>query len=200
MVDKYKTPEQCASDLDAALDHLVYDDNGTFKGKTCFCCDCFLLHIQEHPSVYKLNTLKKCAYLFKLQSTTVHMVDHMTVTIPDDVILYYKYHVGQQYAWLEDCVISPNACYDRKRKGFLVCQKCLNSLIKKRYPVLGIKNGFMIGTAPDIIKSLSDEELSCISLVRNTGHVFTYMGGQAATMRGWHSMLEIDLHQIKRTL
>ena len=58
----------------------------------------------------------------------------------------------------------------------------------------------MIGTAPDVVNHLSPEEMSCISLVRNTAHIFTYMGGEATELKGWHSMNEVDLTQVQRTL
>ena len=177
MVHKYKLPNVCASDLDAALDKFVFDDDGVFRPKTCFCCDCLLLHIQEDRYFFKLKTLEQYKHLFMLDSTNVEMEDHLSATLPSDIISYYKYDVGDSCQWLRDCVISPNACYDKKRKGFVVCKKCRSALNKQRYPSFGIKNGYMIGNAPAIISALSEEELSCISLVRNTAHVFTYMGG-----------------------
>ena len=200
MVDKYKSAEQCASDLDVALDSMVFFQDGSFKARTCFCCDTLMLHVDENPSVFRLKTLEKIAHLLRLGTKTVHMSDQMCTVIPDDVISYYKYHVDGNYSWLNDCVISPNTCYDAKKKGFLVCRKCYNALRHKRYPPLGIKNGYMIGTAPTIIDLLSAEELSCISLVWDTAHIFTYMGGGATTMKGWHSMVDVDMTQVQRTL
>ena len=201
MLQHFKTPQKCAEDLDAALDSLVFHDDGIFKAKTCFCCDCFLLHTEESPSVYTLRTFQKQAHLFKLDNNKVEMEDRLSVTIPEDVLSYYKYDIGSLYPWLQECVISPNACYDKKRKGFLICKTCRTSLtITKRYPSMGIKNGYMIGKAPAMLDMLSDEELSCISLVRDTAHVFTYTGGEATTIKGWHSMLDVDTSQIRRTL
>ena len=128
------------------------------------------------------------------------MSDCSAVTIPIDVVKYYKYNVPGHEEWMRDCVMSPKSCYCAKRKGFIVCKKCYTALNKSSYPHLGIKNGYMIGTAPDIVDALSPEEISCISLVRNTAHIFTYMGGEEKNMKGWHSMLEVDLSQVERTL
>ena len=198
-LDCFKTAEQCAANLDAALDDMVFHENGSYKSRTCFSCDCLLLYIEEFPNIFGIERLKGLAHLFRLTKKTVQMSDYRIATIPQDVIDYYKYHV-EGHNWLEECVISPNSCYSKRRKGFLICKKCYDSLRKKRYPQLGIKNGYMIGTAPDIVQLLSYEELSCISLVRNTAHVFTYMGGEDTTIKGWHSMLEVDLSQVQRTL
>ena len=200
MSDKYKTAEQCSADLDAALDKLVFKGNNSFQAKTCFCCDSLLLYVEENPYAFSFKSLQKCAHLFRLGTAAFHMSDHMCVTIPDDVIFYYKYKIEGDYNWLQNCIISPNSCYDKKKKSFLVCKKCYNSLRKKRYPILGIKNGYMIGTAPDVVNHLSPEEMSCISLVRNTAHIFTYMGGEATELKGWHSMNEVDVRQVQRTL
>ena len=197
MSNQYKSAEQCASDLDEALDNMVFLKDGGFKPKTCFCCDSLMLHIEQNQSVFRLKALEKISHLFKLSTKIVHMSDELSTVIPDDVISYYKYHVDDNNSWLNECVISPNTCYDVKKKGFLVCRKCYNSLRQKRYPPLGIKNGYMIGTAPDIVDLLSAEELSCISLVQNTAHIFTYMGGGATTMKGWHSMVDVDMKQVQ---
>ena len=200
MSNDYKTAEECALHLDKALDVMVFQQNGVFKPRVCFCCDSIMLHIREHRSVFTLKRLAACQHLFKLTDRTIHLSDNMSSIIPDDVISYYQYHVEGNYTWLQECVISPNTCYDEKKKGFLVCKTCFTPLKHKRYPALGIKNGYMIGSAPETFNLLSAEELSCISLVRNTAHVFTYMGGVATTIRGWHSMVEVDLTQVQRTL
>ena len=200
MSNDYKTAEECALHLDKALDAMVFQQNGVFQPRVCFCCDSIMLHIQEHRSVFTLKQLAACQHLFKLTDRTIHLSDNMSSVIPDDVISYYQYHVEGDYTWLQECVISPNTCYDEKKKGFLVCKTCFTSLKHTRYPALGIKNGYMIGSAPETFNLLSAEELSCISLVRNTAHVFTYMGGVATTIRGWHSMVEVDLTQVQRTL
>ena len=178
MSDSYRLPQECALDLDGALDNFVFHDDGVLRSKTCFCCDCLLLHIEEDRCFLKLKTLERYRHLFRLDSTNVEMEDHFSATIPSDVISYYKYDLGDSCTWLRDCVISPNACYNKKRKGFVVCKKCRSALKQQCYPSLGIKNGYMIGKAPDLVSALSEEELSCISLVRNTAHVFTYMGGK----------------------
>jgi len=200
MVKNHKSAEQCAADLDAALDNLVFECNGTFIPRTCFCCDCILLNVDENPSVFGIKRLTKCVDLFHLDDKLIYMSDHSTVTIPDDVIEYYKYDVQGRFAWLRECVLSPNSCYCERRKGFITCKKCFTSLKKNKYPQMGIKNGLMIGTAPSLVNLLSDEEMSCISLVRNTAHIFTYMGGQETTIKGWHSMVEVDVSQVHRTL
>ena len=200
MLDCFKTAEQCAADLDTALDNLVFSTGKSFKPRTCFCCDCLLLQKEENKSVYGIKRIAKNIDLFKLQDTNAYMSDYSTVTIPEDVLQYYKYDVDGQYTWLQECVLSPNSCYCHKRNGFLVCKQCYNSLSHNNYPEYGLKNGYMIGTAPDIFDILSDEELSCISLVRNTAHIFTYVGGQETTIKGWHSMLEVDVSNVSRTL
>ena len=200
MSKQYKCADQCASDLDAALDNMVFHEDDSFKARTCFCCDSLMLHVEQNSSVLRLKTLEKIAHLLRLDTKVVHMSDDLCTVIPDSVVSYYKYHVDDNYSWLHDCVISPNTCYDEKKKGFLVCKKCYNSLKNKHYPSLGIKNGYMIGNTPEIFDLLSAEELSCISLVRDTAHIFTYMGGGAATMRGWHSMVDVDMTQVQRAL
>lgn len=199
-LDCYKTPEQCAIDLDTALDNLVFKENTSCKPRTCFCCDCLLLAVDENVSVFGMKRLQKCSGLFQLTSKEIYMSDYTIVNIPPDVLNYYKYKIEGEHQWLENCVISPNSCYCKKRKGFLVCKKCFASLKNTNYPQFGIKNGYMIGTAPDMVKLLSYEEMSCISLVRNTAHVFTYMGGEDTVIKGWHSMLEVNVSQVERTL
>jgi hypothetical protein len=54
MLDTYKSPEACAEDLDAALDNMLFESNGKFKPKTCFCCDCFLLSKEQHSRIFGL--------------------------------------------------------------------------------------------------------------------------------------------------
>ena len=200
MLEGSKTAEQCAKDLDGALDNLLFRTGDSFKPRTCFCCDCFLLQVPENTSVYGIKRIAKNINLFKLQESSVHLSNYSSISVPQDVIEYYKYDVDGRFSWLRECVLSPNSCYCDRRNGFLVCKKCYNSLSHNNYPEYGIKNGYMIGNAPPIFDILSDEELSCISLVRNTAHMFTYMGGQESTMKGWHSMLEVDVGKVSRTL
>ena len=199
-MNEYKTAQECAIDLDAALNKLMFECNGTFRPKTCFCCDSLLLRVEENPSTFGMKRLAKCGNLFHLKEKSIYMSDHTVLSIPNNVVDYYKYTIDGKFKWLEEYVMSPNSCYCKKRKGFIVCKKCYASLKNNNYPQLGIKNGFMIGRAPSIVNLLSDEEMSCISLVRNTAHIFTYMGGQETTIKGWHSMVEVDVSSVCRAL
>lgn len=199
-IDFYKSAEECALDLDTALDNLVFKEHNAFKSRTCFCCDRLLLNVDESSHLFGIKSLKKYSDLFRLKTRKVEMSDHSVVSIPDDVIEYYKYSIGNKFSWLDNCVISPNSCYCSKKRGFLICKTCYTSLHKGKYPKVGILNGYMIGNAPNIAQELSYEEMSCISLVRNAAHIFTYMGGEDTTIKGWHSMVEVDLSDVQRTL
>ena len=189
-----RTPEECATSLDEELDSFLHFDGSRHKPKVCFCCDRLLQKSTESKKVFTLKQLAKLDHLF------VHDQEiRPDLTIHDDIIKYYKYK-GPMAESLTKCVLSPNSNYCPQRRGFLVCNSCFSSLRKRKYPFYGIRNGFMIGTAPDVVEALSDVELSCISLVRNTGHIISYMGGEDKMLRGWHSMVEVEIRDVHRTL
>ena len=88
ILDEYKPAEQCALDLDKELDNLLFVDGNTFRPKTCFCCDCFLLGIQESKKIFGIQRLQKCAHLFHLDDRMAHMSNDCDAAIPQDVIDY----------------------------------------------------------------------------------------------------------------
>ena len=112
----YRTPDQCAVDLDAELDNLVFHEEEVFQPKTCFCCDCLLLYIQPHKHYFGIERLKKCSHLFSLDEKEANMSDCSNVTIPKDVIDYYKFTIKGEHEWLQQCVLSPNSCYSKKKE------------------------------------------------------------------------------------
>ena len=50
----------------------------------------------------------------------------------------------------------------------------------------------MYGTAPSVIEVLNEVELASISMVRNVVHIFSYFGGEAKLLKGWHSIVQIN--------
>ena len=199
-VDSYSSAEVCAENLDRDLNNMVVFNGEEWIGKTCFCCDRTLLSTQQNPSVYGMKRFENHIDLFRLETKEVVMYDGEMMSIPKDVINYYKYEGPGHMQWMESAVMSPRSSYLPKKNGFLVCKKCFDSLKHGHYPVLGIKNGYMIGTAPNVIECLTPEEMTAISMVRNTAHIFSYMGGEDTTIQGWHSMLEVEVSDVHRTI
>ena len=189
--------DECAASLDEELDSFLHFDGSRHKPKACFCCDRLLQKDTESKKVFAVRQLVKLDHLFVHDETKENRPD--LTPIHDSIIDYYKYK-GPAAASLTKYVLSPNSCYCPDGRGFLVCNTCATDLRKKKYPFYGIRNGFMIGAAPNVIEDLSDIELSCISLVRNTGHIVSYMGGEDRMLRGWHSMVEVEIRDVYRTL
>ena len=90
---------------------------------------------------------------------------------------------------MKDLIISPKSCYvpakGKKKDGFLACKTCYGPLNRKKaaYPFFGINNNWLFGTAPPVLTRLNEQELACISLVKNVAHIFSYFGGQGKKLR-----------------
>lgn len=123
-LDQCRSAEECAADLDAALDDLIHWNGCEWCPKVCFCCDRSLLSTREHSSVFTLRRLKKMESKFALQDHDVEMADGSVVPLPRDLIGHYQYSGPGAKDWLQPFVVSPSSCYCPKRKGFLVCKEC----------------------------------------------------------------------------
>ena len=180
---------QCAKLLDDEMKNWCHFDGKKLVEKVCFCCDT-LLFDSKQQRLMKFKTLTKNKKLFEVDRDE---------KLPDEVMNYCKCKGRTEKKLLKGLVVSPKTCVVDS-EGILCCQDCGTNISHGRHPKFGIKNGLMIGTAPEVIEELTEVELRCTSLVRNSGCVSSFVAGPNDTIRGWHSMVDVDQVEMHRTL
>eukprot|EP00978_Attheya_sp_CCMP212_P011122 scaffold27210_cov31-Attheya_sp.AAC.3 len=181
---------------------LENDENGTLNGRVCVLCDRFVapnLH-----STLTLKTLVKHSRFLRAESN-----------IPDKPLkACYRFETNIQSVneALEGCLLSPRAqvIYDdkstRKRKDpkIICCKECkggyTDTILRDKLPRFAIANDLTIGTAPECLTWLNEIELALISQARFRGHLFTYWGGCHRSIKGWHSLYEVDVEHTTAVL
>ena len=96
---------------------------------------------------------------------------------------------------LSQYVLSPSSLIDSHKKTIVVCNQCLDHFKKhtKRMsqpPLESIANGYLIGSAPSVLKELSDAELAIVSQVRISCHSFVFFAGAHHAVQGWHTLFK----------
>jgi hypothetical protein len=197
-----KKPEDAATDLNEALNAMAHWNGQEFIPKNCFCCDRSLLALPHAPML--LSTIKENKDLFSRHDPKNRYAvfdKGVQVLVPEAAWEHYSYNGPGKEDWMEDIVMSPRSAFSvTGKRGFLCCDKCRNAINKDQYPTDGILNQLVIGDAPEVLKALNTEELAAISLVRNTAHIITYMGGPDKQLQGWQNMVEVKVDELEATL
>ena len=121
--------------------------------------------------------------------------------MPNDILNYYIYNNEGTCPEIQKCLLSPRGIFipTKNNSGkFVVCQICQYHIQRKNViPPFAIANSFEIGIQPQILKDLTDFEISFISDVRHHLNVFSFQGGHKG-IEGWHSLIKTNLkHKVK---
>jgi hypothetical protein len=182
---------------------LCTDNEGYAHGHVCLICDKFL-SLGEQCKVSLKIFLKKAAYF------------EGDASLPAALRNCYKFSAGNnniqpaQLELLHKCLLSPRSFLvgDRRYPLIMCCENCQNGLNLRllqagKLPCNAIANHLTIGTAPPCLNCLNDIELALLSQARFHGHLFTYWAGCHQSIKGWHTLYNVNpshttsvLHQV----
>ena len=98
---------------------------------------------------------------------------------------------------LKDYILSPSSIVNTEDDEILVCKSCLKEMEQtsksklktewRKPPQESIASGFLLGEAPEELKSLNEVELTLVSRVKIHMQCWAYFGGCHKQVRGWHT-------------
>lgn len=169
--------------------HVFIDDEGYHHPLFCCVCDTSPKAGTEFNWIY-IDTMEKYA-----QDTRMHRSILANVY---PMMLLNQYKVSHCLL-LEPYVLSPNSIMNKADETIAICLHCNNhfeSLGKLRRqdrrhpPPRAIVMGYMVGEAPELLKSLNEVELALLSTVRTTCQTWIFFGGAHRQIQGWHTFYE----------
>jgi len=164
------------------------DNDGRFSKFVCVVCD---VHLQKHQAhTMRRATLEKHRECLKLQEIG---------NIPPEVLSQYRYNGEGSTNLLKEALLSPKANYNSRCKTFVICQKCLSSILQGITPPTAICNGFTIGRTPEVLECLTEVELAFIAPVRTHAHVLHISGGHDG-IKGFHSLIKTNVEKTSDAL
>jgi hypothetical protein len=160
------------------------DGSDSLRAVCCATCDSMPKKANDWSWV-DVDKFKKYATNCRLQKSTVSSY------YPSDLVDFYT----STHPELSDFILSPSSLIDTQKNTIAICEECLGHLeqhAKKNSqpPVHSIVNGNLVGSAPTVLKELSEVELSLISQVRITCHTFVFYGGVHRSIQGWHTLFK----------
>jgi hypothetical protein len=181
--------------LNSAMQNLLCTDrNGNLHGRVCLICD-RLLSLNDQVWVSLTCFLRKTPYF------------HGNPLLPMALRNCYKFSAeyndipAADLLLLHQCLLSPRSllCTDNRHRSphVMCCKICsagLNMKLLKagKLPWNAIANHLAIGTAPPCLSCLNDVELSLLSQARFHGHLFTYWAGCHESIKGWHTLYNVN--------
>ena len=149
-------------------------------------------HAQLHPCPYVCiicDTIVKYDDVQYVRSSTLKKASSITChnwneDLPENITNYYKYNGTGKQMWMEDCLLSPNACYVASKDKFVCCQNCAKA-VRAKYPKVprqAIVN-LPKGRASKVLTDLTEIEIAFISPVRGFGHFFYLKVGKTKSYK-----------------
>ena len=169
-------------------DEVHVDDNGNVLSLVCAICNRFLF--RSEVGYIHVDVLKRNKNL--LISDRV---------LPNDVKNYYKCS-GLNDFDLAGALFLPRSIFitkGRNRNKVVSCNGCRNLLKSEQTPEFAISNSFEVGTAPDVIKKLTDVEAAFVADNSYYIHYFTYSGGHKG-IKGSHVLIKTNAVRKRRAL
>ena len=174
--------ENVVKKLNDAFGELIsWDENEDLKSGVCLLCD-RMLHANKIKWL-KEEKLKECKRLF------------VPIKKIDEKVLNCYECVGEGHSkYMDRLALSPRGRYDRKKKSFAICDDCYGPCCSKpmKRPYFSLANNWMFGDAPEELTCLSDMELAIVARSRISGHIFSFYGGQHKSLRGLHSLYDVN--------
>lgn len=180
-----------ASQLTRELQSYTVYDTATKTLRAAICCVCDSIPREAYDTCF-VNEFD-AVYLFTKGNLT-----HAELPAMYPTALKNEYKLTQ-YPALEPFVLS-SATYVNKKDEILTCKKCYNELVsnsKKRRssktsnrPVQSIANGYLIGSAPLLLSTLNDVEVSLLSRIRIYCQSWIFYAGCHKQIQGWHTLFK----------
>lgn len=160
---------------------VFHEKEGVLVGKVCLCCD-RMIGVGKLRWIGRTN-LRNKQELFK-----------SSVAIKKEILDFYKYDGNGKEEYMNDCCFSPKGCFEiNNGKGrFALCDTCFVDICHGRKPYFALANNWMFGEPPAELKCLNDMELAIVARARISGHIFTFYGGQHKSIRGMHSLYDVN--------
>jgi hypothetical protein len=191
-----------------ARDNIAVKSDGKWYPKVCCICDRHILVGKENK--IKLDHLKnKNIYELYYKDQRKLLAYNLTEEAIRNIQSHYTIKClppnEQSKKLLMRLYLSPRSYMENETTKTLgactMCQRSIHDVIQKKSTKLApfaIANDLMIGKAPEELTSLTEFELSMISLARIDKHVFMVEGGTHKAMKGWHSMYANDVASVMR--
>ena len=172
--------DEIVKKINEKFKELIYEDeNGNVKSCVCLLCDRMLY-------VNKIRWLKETK-LKELKRLFVPIIK-----IKEEVLNCYM-HSGEGYSkYMDRLALSPRGHFDKRKKSFAICMECNSYCVMNQRPYFSLANNWMFGDAPHELSCLTDMELAIVARSRISGHIFSFYGGQHKSLRGLHSLYDVN--------
>ena len=167
------------------INSLVYKNElGVFHPLVCAVCDGLTKEHNEFDWL-DIELFDDMCERNKLQKRRLEGV------YPKDLIAHYT---APGDARLLPYVLSPKSVINVLQDRIAVCKSCAGHLMRSQDiqrkrahpPPTAIINGYLIGEAPLVLKTLNAVELALVSTVRISCQSWIFFGGCHQHVKGWH--------------
>ena len=194
------------NEFNGAIDGLLVHDvaSNSLHPRVCLVCDKFLTNTDYRTM--RLKTFMK--YVPYLRGA-----DSIPTSLRQQYCCSFVTESTAVNALLAQCLLSPRSSLvkhsskDRRlHSSIMCCATCHGGLKldklrdKGTLPRFAIANDLAIGKAPPCLEILNDVELALISQARFKGHLFAFWGGCHKSIKGWHSLYEVDVEHTAAVL